>query len=136
MEIEREKITILFKEVGVHYEVKGIAELDIHQSHDVHAFYRLIKNKSKVIHVQGYPGMSSEQEAHVYARLMDYDKMMESRTKGCSIGNEHAVIQQFPNFISGVEIPYDSRVLEQKLAENILELKQKTQKGKESSDGC
>ncbi len=128
MEIEREKITILFKEVGVHYEVKGLAELDLHQAHDIHAFYRLIEDNSKVIHVQGYPGMSSEQEAHIFARLMDYDKLKECRRKGALLGNENAVIQQFPNFSCGIRIPYDSKILEQKLAENIPELNPKTER--------
>ena len=122
--MERKKIGELFREVGEHFEEKGIAEYELHQHHDTHAFYRLSKDRSKVIHVQGYPGMSSLIKARVWARLMDYNKMIEIRSNGtASIGNEHeATIQQFPNFKIGIMIPYDSKILEEKLAENLPQL--------------
>ena len=124
-ELHREKITRLFQEVGERYAERGAAELNLHQGHDVHAFYRISKDPSKVIHVQGYPGMSSEEKARVWARLMDYNKMMALRERpGISDGNEHeATVQTFPNFGNGIEIPYDSKVLEEKLAENVPQLR-------------
>ena len=116
---------ILFSEVGDDYRERGVAELDLHQSHDIHAFYRLSEDPTKVIHVQGYPGMSNEEEARVWARMMDYDKMMEVRAREMvSVGNEHeATIQEFPNFEIGIMIPYDSKVLKEKLEENVIELR-------------
>ena len=123
--IMRPEITQLFEEVGRHYEDREVAELDLHQGHDVHAFYRLSADPSKVVHVQGYAWMSSDNEARVWARMMDYDKMIEIRREGgVSIGNEHeATTQEFPNFETGINIPYDSRVLEDKLAEHVPELR-------------
>ncbi len=69
--------------------------------------------------------MSSDNEARVWARMMDYDLMMKIRgSGGVSVGNEHeATTEQFPNFENGIMIPYDSKVLEDKLAENVPELK-------------
>jgi len=121
----REAITQLFQAVGKDYSDRGVAQLELHQGHDIHAFYRLSKSPSKVIHVQGYPGMSSPEQARVWARMMDYDKMMQIRTsETVSVGNEHeATTQIFSNFESGILIPYDAKVLEDKLAENVPELK-------------
>ena len=121
----RDLITQLFQEVGKNYSNRGVAELELHQGHDVHAFYRLSHEPSKVIHLQGYPIMSSAENARVWARMMNHDKMMEIRGKGdVSIGNEHeATTHQFPNFGMGIMIPYDSKILEDMLVENVPELK-------------
>ena len=122
----RELIIHLFKETGYNYHNRGVAELELHQSNDVHAFYRLFKNPSKVIHIQGYPGLSSTYKAIVLARMMDYGRMMEIRNiEKVSIGNEHkAVIQLFPNFGRKMMVlPYNPKVLEKRLAENVPELR-------------
>ncbi|MCK4588948.1 MAG: hypothetical protein KAT77_00770 [Nanoarchaeota archaeon] len=121
----RDKIKGIFEEVGVHYQERGLVELDLRQDQDVHAFFRLTGDPSKAIHVQGYPGISSDEQMRVWARLMDYDKMMEIRSRGTvSPGNEHeATIQGFPNLEHDTFIPYDSKVLEGMLAENVPELK-------------
>ncbi|KYK26712.1 hypothetical protein AYK26_07175 [Euryarchaeota archaeon SM23-78] len=119
----REEITSVFEEVGRHYKERGVVEPDIHQGHDVHAFYRLSKEPSQVIHVQGYPGLSDEKGMYVWARLLDYDKMMEIRQiSTASIGNEHGAF--IKGLISQQKIAYDSKILEEKLAENVPELKQ------------
>jgi len=124
-ERNRERILCLFLEVGDHYLGRGSAELNLYQDNDVHAFYRLNEDKSKVVHVQGYPGMSSQEKMHVWARLINYDLMMVIRDNSCtSPGNEHsAVIKQFENFEFGIEIPYEARALEKLLEENVPELK-------------
>lgn len=121
----RKEIKALFKEVGKHFEERDIASLELHESHDVHAFYRITKDPSKVIHVQGYPGLSSTKGVMVWARMMDYNKMMEIRDYGdVSIGNEHeATIQSFPNFGIGVTVPYMPHVLIEELAKNCPELR-------------
>lgn len=120
----REKITQLLKEVGEDYESRDVATFNIHQGHDVHAFYRLPRNTENLVHVQGYPGMSNEREMRVYARLMDYNKMITIRKAGgVSIGNEHeAVVKPFPNFQGGVMIHYEAQVLEEMIGENVPEL--------------
>lgn len=120
----REKITQLFEKVGEDYKKRNIVTYEINQGHDIHAFYRLPRNVENLVHVQGYPGMSTERGARVYARVMDYNKTMAIRKAGgVSIGNEHkAVVKQFPNFKCGVVIPYEAKILEEMLGENISEL--------------
>ena len=119
------KIKALFKDIGRCYHERNVADTDIYTNgHDIHAFYRLRKQPSSVVHVQGYPGFSTSTEARVLARLMDYDAMQIARqdTK-VSIGNEHdAVVRHFPNFTAGVTISYDPKVLEAMIGENISEL--------------
>src|SRR3989344_3688555 len=121
----QERIRALFQEVGDHYLQRGVATLDLHLLHDVHAFYTLTQDPFRVVHVQGYPGMSSEQEARVFARMMDSRLLLLIRiSKEASIGNEHeATIARFPNFVQGIMIPYSSKVLEAKLAENVPALR-------------
>jgi hypothetical protein len=134
----RKRITEVFQEVGNDYLLRAKAMLYLHQGHDVHAFYNLAvplkefidnpqnhHNIFQVIHVQGYPGMSSREQMRVYARLMNSDKVFKIRAQGgVSIGNEHgAVIMKFSNFQDGVMIPYSAKVLEEMLAENIPYLK-------------
>ncbi len=121
----RKEITRLFEAVGKHYAELGLAGTYLHQGHDVHAYYRLFEDNSKVIHVQGYPGMSDKNRARVWARLMDCSKIVDSIERiGEVNGNEHdAVIQTFSNFGDGIYVPYDSKVLEEKLTENVQELR-------------
>lgn len=116
------EIIRLFQEVGEHYRKKGVAELDLYQKRDIHAFYRLSQVLTKVIHVQGYPGLSSDHKAIVLARIMDHNKLLDIRRNGrASIGNEHeATTQMFPNLII---IPYSSKILEERLAEFVPELR-------------
>jgi len=121
----RNKITDLLTEVGEDYKKREVAIYKIHQGHDVHAFYRILPRQTKeVVHVHGYPCISTKSEMRVFARLMNYDRMMEIRKDGgVSIGNEHdSVIRPFPNFREGVMIPYESQVLESMLGENVPKL--------------
>lgn len=115
----RMKIIGLLEEVGRKLYRDHLAELEIHPAaQDVQAFYRSLREPDKVMHVQGYPGLSTDNHAVVWARLMNYDAMMWIRTwDNVSIGNEHdAVIQIFPEFLNVVSIPYDSGVLREKMA--------------------
>ena len=122
----RERIDLLLNEVGLHYTHRGVVSTtEYHSSHDVHAFYTLAADPSRVIHVQGYPGLSSENRARVRARMMDYEMMMALKDTGdVSVGNEHeAVVQEFPNFGHGVDILYNPKVLEDMLEANVPELR-------------
>lgn len=59
----RNKITDLLTEIGEDYKKRELAIYKIHQGHDVHIFYRILPRQTKeVVHVQGYPGMSTESE--------------------------------------------------------------------------
>ena len=106
----RRKIDRVFTELGMQYSHSGIAGFEMFDEHDIHAYYRPFKDMTRVVHVQGYPGMSDDKEFQVHARLMDYDKMMSIREQGgVSIGNEHeAVVENFPPFNpgQGIKIPY------------------------------
>ena len=121
----RERVTRVLRQVGLDCSQRDLASMSIHQGHDVHAFYTLNHDPSQVIHVQGYPGMSTEQEMRVYARMMDSDRMEAARASGSvSIGNEHeAVTRSFPNFEIGIMIPYDPDILQKELAKNVTELR-------------
>ena len=126
----RERITAILEEIGAEYFAHGLAIPEVHQGHDVHAFYALMFHpvgpgdndpRIKTVHIQGYPGMSNRSEMRVYARLMDTLKIQEARAKGnISIGNEHeAVVQAFPNFQDGINIPYSKDTLQEMLEHNI-----------------
>jgi hypothetical protein len=119
----REEIESIFRELYNKHKGISFEGHEIHSAHDIQAFYQLIQHPAQIIHVQGYPGMSNQKEMRVWARMMDYGLMMAARDYGASIGNEHvAVVQKFPNFAHGVNIPYDVEVLEKMLAENVPEL--------------
>lgn len=115
----RTEITDILLEVGVDYQNKGvISDLEIIQGHDVHAFYRFKKRPNRVVHVQGYPGMSNSEKMYVSARLRDYNKMLEERIKGnVSIGNEHKanLPHQLVEMQVGMMMPYDSKILQEEL---------------------
>jgi hypothetical protein len=123
----RQRIISVLNELGERYQDRAVASLEqLEDAHDVHAFYRIsemfrLPEGDRIIHVQGYPGLSNDGEMRVYARLMDYDQLVQIRQQGeVSIGNEHeAVTQDFPNFGAGVFIPYDSEVLGRMLEENV-----------------
>ena len=112
--IRMQRISSLFSSFGSVLLGEGrISELEVYQKHDVHAFYRLASNPDEVVHVQGYPGMSTNRQATILARVMDYDKMQEVRRRGLKngarlIGNEHeAVLRQD----SQTEIAYQENSL-------------------------
>jgi hypothetical protein len=123
----KEEIIKLFIDVGRDYLEHGFlkgAEIK-RGKENIHAFYRLTLNPSQVIHVQGYPSLSNEDEARVFARLMDYDEMIRLREKRkVSPGHEHgATIRFFPNFDMGIMIPYDKAELEERLELMVPELR-------------
>lgn len=125
-ESNRERITEVLEIVATNYKDKNIATSEIYQGHDVHAFYRLTANPNQVVHVQGYPGLSNDDQMAVWARLMDYDKMIAIRKEGrVSIGNEHgAALKLFWEFGFGLgmRIPYRWERLELMLGQCVPEL--------------
>lgn len=120
----REKITQLFEKIGEKYEKRNLAVVNIYQNNHVHIFCRLTKNLDKVIHIQGYPGNSNRKEIKVWARSMDYNKMMLIRkAEGVSVGSEHeATTEIFSNFENNAIIPYKTKVLEEMIKKNVPEL--------------
>src|SRR3990172_11174233 len=90
-------MTALFKQVGNDYRASGlVSRSEVYSDDGVHAFYRLSKDPSKSIHVQGYPELSSHKSARVMAGLMDFERMMQVRRAGMV----HA--SSFPEFGNGV----------------------------------
>ena len=95
----------------------GEAETVVAQ--DVHGFFRLADKPSVVLHIQLYPGLSSDRELFIAARFMNREQMLELRVKeDCSPGNEHDAviggIEDFPR--SGKMIPWDEVWLSKELA--------------------
>jgi len=114
----RKRILEIFSDVGgILLQRQAARGYELVNLHDVHGFYRV--NNELVVHIQGYPGMSKEDEMFVSMRLRDYQKMMQIRAIGrVSVGNEHEA-----NLPADLEIewscgrfmPYDSRLLVNKV---------------------
>jgi len=102
----------------------------IYNKHDLHAYFYFSEIsdsgqfKDYALHLQAYPGMSSQDKGYFFARLMDAQKIEEIRMKGtASIGNEHeAVIQDFKDFSCGKNISYNSQEIEEILRESCPKL--------------
>ena len=74
-----------------------IIGMEIHSEHDVHAYFRSSQDPDKVIHVQTYPGMSTQDNMAAVLREMDYQTLIEIRVSakangGPPIGNEHNAV--------------------------------------------
>ena len=89
------RIRGIFEAVGKEYIASALLErVEVHEGHDVHLYLYLKKDPNKdpakVIHVQAYPGLSSDSELCYMARWMDGEILARIRAEGsCSIGNEH-----------------------------------------------
>src|SRR3989344_8109799 len=85
----------------------------IHRNeHDIHMYIYPKSDYGKIVHVQGYPGMSNKEEARVYGRVMDYGKFNAIRmSKRESIGNEHDAVLPEMGVLPPMEIPYDANKL-------------------------
>jgi hypothetical protein len=96
-----------------------IYAFEICAEHDIHAFYRT--PKGAVIHVQGYPGLSTPDEMQVSARLRDYNAMILARVNGASVGNEHSsnIPGAFLEFQAGKRVPYHASLLMDRLVEEV-----------------
>jgi hypothetical protein len=92
------------------------------QAH-IHLFLGVIQPRV-VVHLQGYPTLSTPREAYLWARVLDMDILQSLRIKGTrSVGDEmEAIIDNFPNFKAGLSIPYSPQILINLLAENIPSL--------------
>lgn len=74
------RIVDLFNTVAYDFcEAGKVSCCEVHERKDIHAFLRTAENLSLVVHLQGYPGMSSDEQMFVNARPMDYDLMINIR---------------------------------------------------------
>ncbi len=104
----RVRTTAVLEEVGEHYEERGVAELEIRRDNtDIHAFYRLTADPSKVVYVEVQPG--SDENMILTAVVQDYDPDFPLRkpTDGRPT----------------VSVPYDAKALEELLAKDVPELR-------------
>jgi hypothetical protein len=90
-----------------------IIELEIKQRTDTHAYYRL--SDDDVLHVQGFPGLSTDETMMLNARVMDYARMQELRYEAANLGhdiagNEHQAVRNAQEMHA--VIPYDLSSLE------------------------
>jgi hypothetical protein len=119
---ERGKIIKLIGEAGLNLAASGqVSNIEIHaDKHDIHGYYTLAQRQETIIHVQGYPGLSTQETARVWSRAMDAREIQRLREVGNLIGNEHsAQIKDFPNFGIGVDIPYNPHLLGDMIKSNI-----------------
>ncbi|HUD07450.1 MAG TPA: hypothetical protein VMR34_06230 [Candidatus Saccharimonadales bacterium] len=90
-------------EFGVMLLTDGVIDdMHIHPDRDVHGFFKFVRlpvddpreaddRLDAVLHVQAYPGMSTEEELSVRARMMNGVALRDIRANGdAAIGNEHA----------------------------------------------
>ncbi|MFQ6009547.1 MAG: hypothetical protein ACE5J7_00265 [Candidatus Aenigmatarchaeota archaeon] len=121
----RERINSLLNSLGHYYCKLGIViDFHSHNEHDVHFFYELKKDPTKVMHIQGYPGLEcSEGKVNIWARVMDREKMLQIRESvgEAVIGNEHEA------FVSKIfwrieEVPYDDEKILAGMLEEECEL--------------
>lgn len=119
--IKTDQIIQLFKETDRILRLKKFSEGTIIPSHDIHGYFRLISTPDQTIHLQGYPGLSTEDEAIVLARLLDFNKALALTESGkVSVGNEHeAQIRKFDNFPTITPIPYNPDFLTNELLKNF-----------------
>ena len=134
----RQIIIDLFTELGKKYLTKNIAaSFELNEGHDIHAFYRLANNPDRVIHLQGYPGLSEEDSIYLSARLRDYNKMMNIRKAGiATIGNEHEanIPGAFKELeVCGATLPSTIDALETALKKNCKLLKPEKKKKNKNS---
>ncbi|PIN76144.1 hypothetical protein COV18_00835 [Candidatus Woesearchaeota archaeon CG10_big_fil_rev_8_21_14_0_10_37_12] len=110
---------LLLDVLGTKYKESGVVcEVEIHKGHDVHAFYRLSERAERVIHVQAYPGLSTDSELLIATQILSHGRMMSLRAAGkCSIGNEHDAVIKNQRQTSNMRVPYAVEELETKLAE-------------------
>jgi hypothetical protein len=94
--------------------------LEISRGHDVHAFYFLADKQSnqRVLHIQGYPGFSTNEHMTVTARFMNQEKLFKLRREGASIGNEHEATERWL-VDTPTKVPYGARELTDLLMHNF-----------------
>jgi hypothetical protein len=122
----RKKLILLLKEVQNNLGLP----CRIYDKHDLHAYFYFSdindsgQFKDYAIHLQAYPGMSSDTEGYFFARLMDAQKIEKIRKNDTSlIGNEHeAVVERFKYFNGVEKIPYDAGLVEKILHESCPKL--------------
>ena len=108
------KILRLFHHVREHYWQRGdVVWATIHQGKDIHLFLQPESDPSKVIHVQGYPEYKSEHGMKIYARIIDYERVME-----ISAAEEVSEEVSLEDVLLIQNHPFDASALIKKLSEN------------------
>jgi len=93
---------------------------------DVHALYVLAVNNARAVHVKGHTRMSSSEQVHLRARLVDYRRMAAAiESRGIALLDDSSMLYRvLNNFgMAGIKIPYDSAVLRAKIEQNVPELR-------------
>ena len=118
--------SMFLETLGEALENTGIVrETEVYDGHDIHAFFSLAARPDAVLHVQVYPGMSTDEEIHVFARIMDRSAMLAIREDSrVSIGNEHgAVIDILPSFDCGVKFPWSISAVQDSVTADLKRLR-------------
>ena len=111
-----------------------VSSLLVSVQHDVHGYYglrnpqetpesstRIFGNSRQVLHVQAYPGMSSEGQTCVVARIMDAGRLDEIHTDNDKYnGNEHQAVTE--QLIDQTYIPWDAGMLRTALENAMIRL--------------
>lgn len=87
------------------------------EGHDLHIFFDLGPEKGETLHVQIYPGMSTDNGVVLTARILDTARMNEIRALNqVSKGNEHAATTEvlIPQSVAE-PFPWDDNVITNRL---------------------
>jgi hypothetical protein len=102
-----------FQRIGTDFEV--------HNADDIHLFFRLTNSPKHAVHIQFYPGMSTDADLGLNGRVMEIAKIIAIRQAGrASPGNEHdAVVCELPSLRSGASHSWITKELILKLVADL-----------------
>lgn len=103
----RVRVAGVLEEVGRHYQERGLAELTLRRDSDVHAFYRLKADPSRVLYVQAYG--NSDEKMGVTIVMQDFDPEFTLRDPGDGRPVE--------------SVPYDAKALEKLIEKGYPQLR-------------
>lgn len=84
--------------------MRSINRFEVEEAHDVHGYYSLTGNhlpktiggkavNGLVVHLQAYPGLSSESQLVFMGRFMDAEQLaLLRKQEGIGLGNEHLAV--------------------------------------------
>ena len=127
MDASRKQNITLFSTLGSDYIARGaVWAMELDNAHDVHAFYALRQtpgSSPKVLHLQGYPGMSRGADVVILGRVMEQDLMVKERASGVSVGNEHDAVMGYVSGLIQTPVAYDIGTLANLIARDVPELR-------------
>lgn len=95
--------------------------IEVHNGHDIHLFFQLTSSPRHAVHIQFYPGMSTDGALGLNGRVMEIAKMTSIRQAGrASSGQEDdAVVCGLPSLGIGASHSWSAKELLAKLVADL-----------------